>query len=101
MAADHPVGFLVAAEQCDQCLLSPHRIVSGRRMADLLADSARKDSFFVCHKFTMAHIADPSAPEHVCCRAFYDLDPMACTVMQIGARLNRVHFIPVPDVGKG
>lgn len=80
------------AEKCDQCLFTPERIVSSRRMAQVLATCARSDTHFVCHKATLAGDQD------VCCRGFYDLDPGASNLMRIAGRLGAVQFVEVASV---
>lgn len=42
--------FEVMSRKCDQCLLTPQRIVSAKRMAQIVRDCRRKDVSFVCHK---------------------------------------------------
>ena len=79
------MSFEVMAEQCDQCLFDPaNRIVSRTRAADVLKECAQKDTYFVCHKSTIA-----------CCRAFYDANPFAANIMRIAHRLGMVRFVQV------
>lgn len=44
----------VMAYRCDQCLYSPNRVVSAKRAAQIMKDTARKDTPFLCHKGTIA-----------------------------------------------
>lgn len=86
-------GFEVMESRCDQCLFDPaNRIVSAERAREVLNECRRTDTHFVCHKST---IADGG---NVCCRGFYDANPMASNSMRIAARLGVVRFVPVPDV---
>jgi hypothetical protein len=57
--------FDVMSRQCDQCLLSPNRIVRPGRVKGILKDTARKDCHFICHKGSIAK-------RDIACRAHYD-----------------------------
>ena len=83
--------FKVRHERCDQCLLSPNRIVRPGRVAELLEECERKDCHFVCHKATINGL-------DVCCRGFYDANPHASNLMRIAERLGVVRF--TDDEGK-
>jgi hypothetical protein len=85
------VGFKVMKEQCDECLFSPQRIVSARRMAQLLKECCRDDTHFICHKATIEG-------KEACCRAFYDQNPGATNLMRIAGRLNAVEFVTIDDL---
>lgn len=80
------MSFKVAAERCDQCLFTKDAIVDSARRRNILSERARKDSHFICHKFTMVG-------EEACCRAFYDRDPGATNLMRIAGRLGVVEFV--------
>lgn len=56
--------FKVMSRPCDQCLMTPKRIVSGARAAQLIKQCRRKDCSFICHK-------SPSGQE-VACRGHFD-----------------------------
>jgi hypothetical protein len=58
-------SFEVMARQCDQCLFSPERIVSGARAAQIIRDCARRDVSFECHKGSLAE-------RHIACRGHFD-----------------------------
>lgn len=45
-----PKGFEVMARDCGQCLMTKNRIVSGRRAAQIIAQTRRDNCHFVCHK---------------------------------------------------
>lgn len=57
-------AFLVMAEKCDQCLMTPQRIVPKKRAAEIIAECRRKDCSFICHK-------SPRGRE-IACRGHYD-----------------------------
>lgn len=42
--------FKVMARACDQCLFSKERIVSGQRAAQIISETRRKNTHFICHK---------------------------------------------------
>jgi hypothetical protein len=79
-------GILVMKERCDECLFSPDRIVSNERAAEVLADCAENGTHFICHKATLKG-------RHVCCRGFYDKDPMASNALRVGKILNAIIFL--------
>ncbi len=80
------MAFQVCAKQCDQCLFNSNRIVSKARVRQVLKQAECHDSHFVCHKYSR-HGAD------VCCRGFYDANPMKTNLMRIAHRLNMVQFV--------
>ena len=45
-----PPVLLLAARQCDQCLLRRNRIVSGERAAGIIKECRAKGTHFRCHK---------------------------------------------------
>lgn len=57
--------FAVMSEPCNECLLSPNKIVSDSRRKELLAGCHERDDFFICHKATIAGY-------RIACRAHYD-----------------------------
>lgn len=43
-------GFEVMARNCDQCLCTAKRIVSGRRAAEIIKECRDTNQHFICHK---------------------------------------------------
>lgn len=89
--------FLVAAEQCDECLFTPGRIVSSQRMAGVLRECRQEDAHFVCHKYTVAEMYGAEEFRNVCCRGFWDRNPETTNLMRIASRLGVVRFVALPD----
>lgn len=56
--------FEVMSRKCDQCLLSPARIVPVARMRQIVRDCRRRDVSFICHK-------SPDGRE-IACRGHFD-----------------------------
>lgn len=79
----------ICKERCDQCLFSDNRIVSKKRMAEIIKDCRRNDSHFICHKHSIAGNND------VMCRGFYETQP-ASQMLRIAERLNVVRFVDLP-----
>lgn len=77
----------VMQSKCDQCLFSKERIVDKKRMAQILNDCRKNDSYFICHKST---IEGGSA----CCSAFYETQN--CNLIRIAQRLGAVKFVATP-----
>lgn len=84
------MSLLVCEKQCDQCLLSPNRVVRKERVADVLKNCRKKDSHFICHKATIAG-------HEVVCRGFYD--SQTSQMIRIAQRLNAIEFVD-PTTGK-
>jgi hypothetical protein len=74
--------FKVCAERCYQCLFSKDRIVSEKRMREVLSDCAKRDSHFICHK-----------TDDACCKGFYDT--RTTNLMRIAQRLGAVEFVNI------
>lgn len=57
-------AFEVMSRKCDQCLMTPQRIVSGARMKQLVRQCRQRDRSFICHK----------SPEgrQIACRGHFD-----------------------------
>lgn len=78
----------VCETKCDQCLFTKDRIVSADRMKQILAECARDDTHFICHKASIAG-------QDACCRGFYETQ--SSNLLRIAQRLGAVEFIPVPN----
>ena len=80
--------FAVMKERCDQCLFGKDKIVSNARRAELLRDIKRRDSYFVCHKASIAGV-------EIACRGDYDQN--GCGQMgRIAGRLGAIQFVDEP-----
>lgn len=77
-------GFLIADAECDECLFSPNRIVDSKRMKDVLSDTQRRDTFFVCHKSTLNGL-------EVACAGWHER--FTCNLSRIAERLGAVSFV--------
>lgn len=84
--------FPVAAQQCNECLFSPNRIVSAERMKEILAACAEQDHFFVCHKATLAGVT-------VCCRGYFDHYGKDRLTTRLAMYLGLVEDVDVEDAG--
>jgi hypothetical protein len=82
------MGLEICEERCNQCLFSENRIVSKTRMAQIVRDCRRNDTFFQCHKHTIAG-------NDVMCRGYYETQPPR-QMQRIAERLNAVQFVPTP-----
>lgn len=58
-------GFEVMSRECDECLLSKARIVSGRRAAQIIQQCRAGNRHFICHK-------SPEGRE-IACRGVHDM----------------------------
>ena len=57
-------AFEVMSRKCDQCLLTPARIVSAARMREIVKTCRKRDVSFICHK-------SPEGRE-IACRGHFD-----------------------------
>lgn len=76
--------FEVMKERCDECLFSKDKIVSKTRMAQVLKDCRKNDTYFICHKSTIEG-------GETCCTGFYETQ--TCNLIRIAQRLNAVKFV--------
>jgi hypothetical protein len=84
---NRPDLFQVMDKQCDACLFTKDRIVSGDRAAQIIRDCKSEGTHFVCHEASMA------GGKNVCCRAFFDTQDTL--VIQLAKALGRVVFVNV------
>ena len=76
--------FNVCKEKCDQCLFTDERIVSKKRMVQIIKECRQQDTHFQCHKGTIAG-------KDICCKGFYDTQ--TTNLIRIAQRLNMVRFV--------
>jgi hypothetical protein len=82
--------FKVMRLRCAECLYGPNKIVSNARRKQLLAKIHKEDSYFICHKAT---IADTEA----CCRGHWD-QHQGGQAGRIASRLGLVQFVTESDL---
>lgn len=71
----------ICESRCNQCLFSEDRIVSKKRMAEVIRDCRRTDNHFSCHKKT-----------DVMYRGYYETQPPS-QMTRIAERLGMVKFV--------
>ena len=82
--------FKVMKERCNQCLFSENRVVSKERMVDIVKECRKNDSYFICHKASLA------GDQKVCCRGFYDTQDTQ--IIQVADRLGITEFVKEKDL---
>ena len=70
----------VCAQRCNQCLFSGDRIVSKKRMKEILQECDRTDSHFVCHK-----------TENAVCAGFHET--RSTNLIRVMQRLNGIERV--------
>jgi len=85
--------FQVTKKQCAECLFSDKKIVSEKRKAELLKSIAKRQSYFICHK---SSIADGRA----CCAGFYREMGHVSQLARMAQALRVVEFVDVPSEEK-
>lgn len=81
------MSFKVMQRPCDQCLLSKNKIVPNASRYAILRKARAKDSFFVCHKATIAGL-------EVVCRGYFDAYGGG-QLGRIAERLGCLEFVEV------
>lgn len=84
------MGFKVYKQSCQNCLLSPDRIVSPSRAKEIIKDCREEQVHFVCHKSSMDG-------GKICCKTFYDKLGHVSQLARIAQRLGAVEFVDLPD----
>lgn len=74
--------FRICETRCDQCLFSDKRIVSKKRMVEIIKDCRKTDRHFICHKH-----------DDVMCRGYYEIQPPP-QMLRIVEILRAVEFVP-------
>lgn len=74
----------IKAKQCDQCLFSKNRIVSGKRMKEIVTGCVRRDTHFECHKGTIEG-------KHIVCAGWFS--KFSSQMIRIAGRLNAIVFV--------
>ena len=74
----------IKKSECDQCLFSKNRIVSAKRMKEIVTGCRRKDTHFECHKGTIDG-------KEVVCYGFYSR--FTSQMIRIAGRLGMIKFV--------
>jgi hypothetical protein len=82
----------VQKSNCNQCLFSNNRIVSTKRAEQIIKKCMKDDTFFVCHK---SSLASKDGHGDVCCKGFFDNFGERINLGRIAMRLNAVQYVEV------
>ena len=80
-------------ECCQNCLLSPNRIVSGKRAKEIINGCVKNQTHFQCHKATLRG-------EDIMCKSFFDSFGHYSQMVRIAGRLDMLKYVPQPDAEK-
>lgn len=83
----------VFKECCNNCLLSPDRIVSAKRVKQIVTGCKRDQTHFICHKASIKN-------EEVLCKTFFDQFGYFSQMVRIAGRLNMIQFVDQTDTEK-
>ena len=87
------MGLKVFKECCKNCLLSEDRIVSSKRVKEIIKDCTENQTHFICHKATMNG-------EEVVCSNFFNTIGHKSQIVRIAQRLNALEFVNQSDSEK-
>lgn len=80
-------GLKVYSECCQNCLLSPDRIVSPKRAKEIIQKVVAEQSYFICHKSSMNE-------GRTVCATFYKTLGYKSQLIRIMERLNGIELVP-------
>ncbi len=82
--------FNVLSKRCDECLYGPNKIVRNEARRVILRDIEAKDTYFVCHKASIAGV-------EAACHG--DWEKRGCGQLgRIAGRLDMVNFVDEADL---
>lgn len=87
------MGFKVFKEQCQNCLLSPDRIVSAKRAKEIIQSCAQDQTHFICHKSSMEG-------GNTCCKGFFDKFGDLAKNIRMAKWLDAVEWVEQNDSKK-
>lgn len=85
----------VCEERCESCIFGPRSPITPARRDEYERIWRRKDRFQNCHYGTV------TGDKALLCRGFYDwcyAVGWLPTILQLGERLDRIRFVPVPTL---
>lgn len=88
------MGLKVFKSCCKNCLLSEDRIVSPKRAKNLIKDTIKNGTYFICHKATM------EGNEEIVCSKFFNELGDKSQLIKIAKRLDAIEFIEQKDSDK-
>ena len=84
--------FKVMKERCADCLYGPNPVVRPARVKELISKTHKTDSYFQCHKGTIAG-------QDICCKGDWD-SHQGGQLGRISGRLGQVEFVDDPTKAK-
>lgn len=78
---------------CKNCLLSPDRIVSGKKAKEIIKTCAEEQTYFICHKASMKG-------EDTCCKSFFDNLSHLSKLARFAKGVGAVEFVEQEDSEK-
>ena len=79
------MGLKVFKDCCNQCLLTKNRIVTAKRVKEIIVGCKSKQTHFICHKTT--------GNDATICKKYYDKFGHYSQMVRIAYRLNDLEFI--------
>jgi hypothetical protein len=88
------MGLKVFNECCKNCLFSKDRIVSSKRVKEIIKYCEENQTHFICHKATM------NGDKEIICKKFFDTMGEKSQMIRIAQRLKVLEFIEQSDSEK-
>ena len=79
------MSLKVFKEQCNKCLLSKNRIVSAKRVKQIISECKSQQLHFICHK--------TNDGEETICKGYFDKYGHYSQMVRIASRLNQLEFV--------
>jgi hypothetical protein len=79
------MGLKVFKDCCNQCLLTKNKIVTAKRVKEIVNMCKSKQTHFICHKTTGSHAT--------ICKNYFDKFGHYSQMVRIASRLDDLEFI--------
>ena len=81
------MGLKVFKDCCNQCLLTKNKIVTAKRVKEIIKMCKSEQTHFICHKTTAC------GHDSTICKSYFDKFGHYSQMVRIASRLNDLEFI--------
>lgn len=79
----------ICKQSCNQCLFTANKIVSEDRAAEVVEQSLASDTYFECHKGTIAGLK-------LVCRGFWNKHKKDTLLLRLANLFGHYEFVEIP-----